>query len=187
MKQLILLMHVSLDGFVAGPNGEMDFITFNEAQFDFVGTLTDNANTVLYGRKTWEMMEPYWPTADQKPNATNHTKKHAAWYRQSLKLVVSNTLQKGGENTRIISGDIVKIMNEEKQRGSSDILMIGSPSTAHTFTNAGLIDQFWLFLNPVILGAGIPLFKDVTARKQLKLVETKPFDTGVVGLHYEKA
>lgn len=187
MKQVILLMHVSLDGFVAGPNGEMDFISLDDAQFDFVGTLTDNADTALYGRKTWEMMEGYWPTADQQPGATKHDKVHAAWYRQSLKLVISNSLQTGGQNTRIISGDIVKKMNEEKQKGNSNILMIGSPSTAHLFTNAGLIDHYWLFVNPVIIGTGIPLFKDVQSRQKLKLVETKSFATGVVGLHYEKA
>jgi len=187
MKQVMLLMHVSLDGFVAGPNGEMDFITFDDAQFDFVGTLTEQADTALYGRKTYEMMEPYWPTADQQPNATNHAKNHAAWYRKSLKLVISNSLQTGGENSRIISGDIVKKMHAEKQQGGSNILMIGSPSTTHLFTNAELIDHYWLFVNPVILGAGIPLFKDVKSMQKLKLLETKTFATGVVGLHYEKA
>jgi dihydrofolate reductase len=187
MKQVFLLMHVSLDGFVAGPNGEMDFISFDDAQFDFVGTLTDNADTALYGRKTWEMMEGYWPTADQQPNATKHDKNHAAWYRKSLKLVISNSLQTAPQNTKIISGDIVKKMNDEKQQSGGNILMIGSPSTAHLFTNAGLIDHYWLFVNPVILGTGIPLFKDVPNRHQLRLVETKPFATGVVGLHYEKA
>jgi dihydrofolate reductase len=187
MKQVILLMHVSLDGFVAGPNGEMDFITFDEAQFDFVGKLTEEADTALYGRKTYEMMEPYWPTADQQPNATKHDKAHAAWYRQSLKLVISNSLQTSGPNSKIISGDIVEKMKVEKQQPGSNIFMIGSPSVAHTFTNAGLIDRYWLFVNPVIIGTGIPLFKDVQSRKQLKLVESKLFSTGVVGLHYEKA
>lgn len=186
MKQIVLLMHVSLDGSVAGPNGEMDFISFDDAQFDFIGTLTDDADTALYGRKTYEMMEGYWPTADQQPDATKHDKDHAAWYRKSLKLVVSNSLQAGGDNSKIISGDIVKEMKEQKQQGGSNIFMIGSPSTAHLLTNAGLIDHYWLFVNPVILGAGIPLFKDVPGTQKLRLLETKPFATGVVGLHYEK-
>ena len=187
MKQVVLLMHVSLDGFVAGPNGEMDWISLDGAQFDLVGKMTDEADTALYGRKTYEMMEGYWPTADQKPNASKHDKEHSAWYRRSLKLVVSNSLQTPGPNSKVISGDIIEKIKEEKKKEGGNILLIGSPSTVHALTNAGLIDQYWLFVNPVVVGTGTPLFKDVQSRQKLKLIETTTYATGVVGLHYEKA
>jgi dihydrofolate reductase len=187
MKKVVLLMHVSLDGFVAGPNGEMDWIQLSDLMFDHVDKLTKNADTALYGRKTFEMMEGYWPTADENPKASQHTINHARWYRQSLKLVVSNTVKEAGKNTRVVSGDITQQMQQEKQQGERDIIMIGSPSTAHHFTRDGLIDDYWLFVNPVILGAGIPLFKNVQDKTSLKLLETKTFDTGVVALHYQKA
>jgi dihydrofolate reductase len=87
MKKIIVSMHTSLDGFVAGPNGEMNWIKFDDELFDFVGKMTDKADTALYGRKTYEMMHNYWPTADQKPNATKHDIEHAHWYKQSLKIV----------------------------------------------------------------------------------------------------
>jgi Dihydrofolate reductase len=187
MKKVVLLMHVSLDGFVAGPNGEMDWIRINDTMFEFVDTLTHEADTALYGRKTFDMMQAYWPTADQSPDAKGHTVNHARWYRQSLKLVVSNTLQDAGENTRVVSGNITQQMQAEKQQGGKNILMIGSPSAVHHFTRDGLIDDYWLFVNPVVLGAGIPLFNNVQDKINLNLVETKQFDTGVVALHYQKA
>jgi dihydrofolate reductase len=187
MKQVILLMHVSLDGFVAGPNGEIDWVSLDDAQFDHVGKMTEEADTALYGRKTYELMEGYWPTADQQPNASKHDIEHAQWYRRSLKLVVSNSLQTAGQTSKIISGDIVNKINEEKKKEGGNILMIGSPSTVHEFVREGLIDQYWLFVNPVILGAGIPLFKDVQNKMNLKLLETQTYKNGVLGVHYEKA
>lgn len=186
MKKVVLLMHVSLDGFVAGPNGEMDWIALDDAQFDLVNTLTDDADTALYGRVTYDMMEGYWPTADQQPNATKHDKEHARWYRDSLKLVVSNSLQTAQQNTRVLSGDVAASIKEEKKKGDKNILMIGSPSTVHYFTHEGLIDEYWLFINPVVLGTGIPLFKDVQSKINLQLLEAKTFAKGIVGLHYKK-
>ena len=184
MKNVILLMHVSLDGFVAGPNGEMDFIQFDEGMFALVDTLHPLADTALYGRNTFNMMESYWPTADESPNATVHTKNHAQWYRESQKLVVSTTLKSDNPKTKIITPEQ---MQQEKQQPGKDILMIGSPTSVHAFLDAGLIDEFWLFVNPVLLGAGIPLFKNVQQQVNLKLVESKPFDIGVIALHYKKA
>jgi dihydrofolate reductase len=187
MKKVVLAMHVSLDGFVAGPNGEMDWIKLDDHLFDHVGTLTEDADTALYGRKTFELMESYWPTADKSPNASRHTINHAAWYRKSLKLVVSNTLENAGDNTRVVSGDITQQMLAEKQKGDKKILMLGSPSTAHHFTRDGLIDEYVLMVNPVVIGAGIPLFKDPGQRIGLTLINSKKFDVGVMALHYQKS
>src|SRR5687768_15142733 len=107
MRKLVLFMHVSLDGFVAGPNGEMDWINVDEEIFDYVKELTDSADVALYGRKTWEMMEGYWPTAADQPNATRHDIDHSRWYMQVSKYVVSRTL-KGKEipGTKVISENV---------------------------------------------------------------------------------
>ena len=99
MRKLIFFMHTSLDGFVAGLNGEMDWIKVDDAIFDFVGTMTDQADTALYGRVTYEMMESYWPTAGEQPNASKHDKEHSAWYNKVSKVVLSKTItEKGLDN-----------------------------------------------------------------------------------------
>jgi dihydrofolate reductase len=93
MRKLIFFMHTSLDGFVAGLNGEMDWIKVDEAMFDFIGTMTDQADTALYGRVTYQMMESYWPTAGEQPNASKHDIEHSRWYNKVTKIVLSKTIK----------------------------------------------------------------------------------------------
>src|SRR5688572_4971006 len=93
MGRLVLFMHTSLDGFVAGPGGEMDWINVDEEMFDFAASRTNEADTALYGRVTFEMMEAYWPTAASQPNATKHDKVHSSWYNRVTKVVISKSLQ----------------------------------------------------------------------------------------------
>lgn len=100
-------MHTSLDGFVAGLKGEMDWIKFDDALFDFVGTMTDDADTALYGRVTYEMMQSYWPTAGEKPNATKHELEHSAWYNKVSKIVLSKTMNDAGlHNMHVINDQL---------------------------------------------------------------------------------
>src|SRR6478736_8267018 len=109
MRNLIFFMHTSLDGFVAGLNGEMDWINLDDAMFDFVATMTDQADTALYGRVTYEMMQSYWPTAGDQPNASKHDKEHSAWYKKVPKVVLSTTMSKEGlDNTTVISEKLVE-------------------------------------------------------------------------------
>jgi dihydrofolate reductase len=180
-------MHISLDGFTAGPKGEMDWIHVDDEIFDYVGHQTDASDMALYGRKTYEMMESYWPTAGDRPGASKHDIQHSKWYNNVDKVVISNTL-KGQQldKTRIISDQIGAEIKAIKQQLGKAIMVIGSPSAVHILTREGLVDDFWLFVNPVLLGQGIPLFKDLKDRVPLKLVESKTFSSGVVCLHYEK-
>jgi dihydrofolate reductase len=92
MRKLIFSMHTLLDGFVAGPNGAMRWINVNDEIFDFVGAITDKADAALYGRVTYEMMQGYWPTAGDDPNASKHDKEHSAWYNKVSKIVLSRTM-----------------------------------------------------------------------------------------------
>src|ERR1700712_1711162 len=186
MRNLIFFMHASLDGFVAGFNGEMDWINVDDAMFDFVATMTDKADTALYGRVTYEMMQSYWPTAGEQPNASKHDKEHSAWYNTVSKIVLSKTIsEKGLDNTVVISDQLADNINKIKKQEGKNILIFGSPTASHSLMSHGLVDEFWLFVNPVLLGQGMPLFKGVTEITKLKLIETKTFSCGVIALHYE--
>lgn len=178
-------MHTSLDGFVAGPNGEMNWIKVDEEIFDFVGTMTQQADTALYGRVTYEMMQAYWPTAGEKPNSSKHDKEHSRWYNNVSKVVLSTTMQDTSlQNTQVIRDGLEQNINALKNRDGKNILIFGSPRASQSLFNRGLIDDFWLFVNPIVLGEGVPMFKDVPAMTKLKLIESKPFTSGVIALHY---
>jgi dihydrofolate reductase len=179
-------MHTSLDGFVAGPNGEMNWIKVDEELFDFVATITNQADTALYGRVTYDMMQRYWPQAGEQPNASKHDKEHSAWYNNVSKVVLSKTIsEKGLANTTVIGDQLADKINQMKKQDGKNILIFGSPTASHSLLSLGLIDEFWLFVNPIILGEGRPLFKDILESIKLKLVETKTYASGVIALHYE--
>lgn len=185
MRNIISFMHVSLDGFVAGPKGEMNWIKVNEQLFDHIGKRIKETESALYGRVTYEMMESYWPTAGDEPDASKHDKDHSAWYNKAGKIVLSKTLKgKSLPNTKIISDNISKEINEIKKQGDKEILLFGSPTATHSLIEQNLIDGYWLFVNPIILGEGIPLFAGVKDKTKLKLLNSRTFDSGVTELNY---
>lgn len=192
MKKIISFMHISLDGFVAGPNGEMDWIKVDEEIFDHVGRRISKTDTALYGRVTFDMMEGYWPSAGSRPGATKHDIEHSKWYNGVHKVVLSRTLKEAGlTNTKIISGNLAANINEIKQsrpaaggNGSEDILLFGSPTATHSLMEPDLVDGYWLFVNPVILGQGIPLFAGIQNKTMLQLLTTREFGCGVTELNY---
>jgi dihydrofolate reductase len=191
MRKIISFMHISLDGFVAGPNGEMDWIKANQEIFDYVGKRISEGDTALYGRVTYQMMENYWPTAGDKPTATRHDIEHSKWYSKVHKVVLSRTMKDAGlaglTNTKIISDNLSDSINEIKQSSngeSKDILLFGSPTATHSLIQLNLIDGYWLFVNPIILGRGIPLFADIKDKIKLNLLTTRQFTCGVTELNY---
>lgn len=185
MRKIISFMHISLDGFVAGINGEMNWIKVDEELFDHVGKRISGTDAALYGRATYQMMEGYWPTAADQPDASKHDIEHSAWYKKAHKLVLSKTIQGAGlTNTTIISNNIATHINEIKQREGSEILLFGSPTATHSLIKENLIDGYWLFVNPIILGEGIPLFKDIKDRVKLNLLTSTQFSNGVTELSY---
>ncbi len=188
MRKIISFMHISLDGFVAGRNGEMDWIKVDEEVFEHVGKRINGGDTALYGRVTYQMMESYWPTAADKPAATKHDIEHSKWYEKVRKVVLSKTLEEDGlTNTKIISDNLSESINEIKQSGtggSEDILLFGSPTATHSLMQQNLIDGYWLFVNPIILGQGIPLFAHIKDKIKIKLLTTRQFTCGVTELNY---
>lgn len=186
MRKIISFMHISLDGFVSGLKGEMGWIKVDEEIFDYVGKRISEGDTALYGRVTYQMMENYWPTAGDKPDATRHDIEHSKWYSKVHKVVLSKTMKDAGlTNTKIISDNLPDRINEIKQQSGNDILLFGSPTATHSLIQLNLIDGFWLFVNPVILGRGIPLFVDIKDKIKLKLLPTtRQFTCGVTELNY---
>lgn len=178
-------MHLSLDGFVAGPNGEMNWVKVDQELFEFVGKRIGEGDTALYGRVTYQMMEGYWPTAADQPTATKHEVNHSRWYKQVHKVVLSKTMKDATlTNTTIITDQLSDRIHEIKLQPGNDILLFGSPTATHALMQQNLIDGYWLFVNPVLLGKGIPLFVDIKEQTKLKLLSTRPFSSGVVELNY---
>ncbi|WP_027382482.1 dihydrofolate reductase family protein [Epilithonimonas caeni] len=185
MRKIISFMHISLDGYVAGPDGEMDWIKVDEEIFDFVAQRIGESDTAMYGRVTYQMMESYWPTAADKPNASKHDVEHSRWYKGVNKIVLSRTIESQDSNkTTIINDNLADRINEIKQQEGKDILIFGSPSATHSLIQQNLIDGYWLFVNPVVLGEGIPLFVDIKEKINLKLLSTQQFTNGVTELNY---
>ena len=185
MRKLLLFMHSSLDGFVGGVNGEIDWIKVDAEIFDFTEGLVEQADTALYGRKTFQMMDAYWPTAGEKPDASKHDKQHSLWYKRVHKYVLSRSMKgKDTERTHIISENVAEQIQQLKTQPGKNILMLGSPSASYVLMEKNLIDEYWVFVNPIMLGAGIPLCKQLSHVIHLKLLETKVFSSGVLGLHF---
>jgi dihydrofolate reductase len=187
MRKIVQFMHVSLDGFVAGPNGEMDWIIVDESLFDYANDRTNRSDAALYGRNTFTMMDNYWPTAADSPNASKHDKQHSAWYKKVDKYVLSHTLKPDpSKKLHVIGKDLVNEINELKKGPGQEILIFGSPSAGHSLAQLGLVDEYWLFINPVLLGKGIPMFKGLKDITKLKLQKTHAFENGVVCVNYSR-
>jgi dihydrofolate reductase len=186
MRNVILYMHASLDGYVQGANEwDINWITFNDELEKYAQDTLSTVDTVLWGRSTYQGMQQYWTTVPDNPEASDYEKRHAAWVNNALKVVVSTTLDKADWNNSMlvkdnIEGEIAKL----KQQVGGDMVILGSPRLAHSLMRAGLIDEFRINVNPVVLGEGLPLFKDQKDRINLELVSNKTFASGVVGLVY---
>lgn len=180
-------MHVSLDGLIARPNGSMDWIQIGGEMFDYAHERTKVSNTALYGHGTFKIMDAYWPTAADNPNASKHDIQHAAWYKKVRRIVISKTMQDPHQkNLEIISSDVMVKIAELKKEVSGEILLFGSPRLTSSLMQENLIDEYWLMVNPIILGEGISLFSGNKNEVKLKLLNSIAFEKGVVCLHYSK-
>jgi dihydrofolate reductase len=188
MRKLISFAHISLDGFVSGTEGEMDWIKIDDGMFAFVEKwLSDRSDTALYGRTTYEMMEGYWPTAAEQPDASEHDKQHAAWYKAANKIVLSTTLDKTDDKLTIIRNDLVNEITDQKKKPGKDIVIFGSPGATRSLAKEDLIDAYWLFINPILLGQGKQLYNNERKlNTTMKLMDTKQFPSGVISCYYEK-
>jgi dihydrofolate reductase len=186
MGKITSFTHVSVDGFFAGPRGEIDWFKHqDEEDRRFSAEASRGSGALMFGRTTYEMMRGFWPT----PEGMKENPDVAEAMGSAPKIVFSMTLKPvrdspAWKNTRVIPG----IRREEilKLKEESDYAILGSGSVVQQLARLGLIDEFQLMVNPVILGAGKYLFKDVE-RMNLRLLETRPFKNGKVFLRYAPA
>ena len=183
MRNVIQLAHISLDGFMAGPGGDMRFITMNEEIADHVYPMIASVDMAVYGRTTFQMMDGYWPEMVDNKDATAHERTHARWYVGVNKLVASRTLPASADpKVRICKNDIVEQLAAEKKKDGGDIMIFASPTLVHTLAKHDLIDEWRINIQPVAIGGGLPLFSG--HRTQLVLRSTKTFSSGVIATHY---
>jgi len=179
MRKVLWQMMMSLDGMMEGPNRELDWHVTDEEFGQYVAEMGKSIDTFLFGRVTYQMMAQYWPSS---------TEPEAAMMNDLPKLVFSRTLEKvEWKNSRLAKGNIAEVIAKLKQQPGKDIALIGSTDLASTFIRLGLIDEYRIFLNPVVLGRGNPMFKNVKDRMSLKLVKAQPFRSGNVLLYYQPA
>jgi dihydrofolate reductase len=188
MRKVILFMHMSLDGFVAGPNGEMDWISVNDEIFEAVIALQPSIDTALFGGKLYQEMAGYWPTVPGNPNSSPQDRAHAEWLNSAPKLVFSTTLPAAEWGpARLIRENLAEEVAAAKAQPGKDLILFGGASIAQVFMKLNLIDEYRLNINPVILGSGKALFAALPAHLRLKLVESRPFSNGVLSVVYQRA
>lgn len=185
MRKVISLMHMSLDGFVAGPNGEMNWINLDPDMYKEIMDHMKNIDTAIYGRVVYYMMKNYWPTLLNKENVDEISLNHAKWVEDVRKVVFSKTINEELWNNTVqikdnIKEEVTKMKNEE----GKSMMLFGSPSIVQEFIRLDLLDELRIFLNPIVIGKGIPMFKDVDITK-LVLKDSHVYKSGIVKLIYE--
>jgi len=189
VRKVIALIHVSLDGFAAGPNDELDWIAYDDELEQYAHALHAVTDAVIWGRRTYQGMASYWLTVPNNPASTPAELEHARWLDAATKIVVSRTLDRiewnDAHNTVLINGDIADEINEIKRQSGKDIWFLGSIKLAQTFMQLDLIDEYRININPTVLGHGKALFADVARDFPLTLLEARALKSGVVALRYQ--
>jgi len=180
VRRLIVSNLMSLDGFFEGPNKEFDWFVPDEEFFDYSKQLLRSVDTLIFGARTYAHMAAYWPSAppDEIADKMNNLPK----------IVFSKTLKQAHwKNSRLAGGNTQEEITKLKEQPGKDMVILGSASLASSVLQMGLIDQYRVILNPILLGRGNPLFQNLTGRIRMKLLKTKTLRSGVVILYYEKA
>jgi dihydrofolate reductase len=186
MGKIIALGHISLDGYMADPEGQINWIRMDGEIAVLVAELCRNAAGTVYGRKTYELMDPFWPDVlKHREKWPGWMVEYAEWVDQALKVVVTTTLGSvNWRNTRLIRDHVVEEIRRVKEEVKGDLLLLASAQLLSTLLPAGLVDEVMVTITPVILGEGIPYFKGLKERVGLELREVRKFSNEVVGLRY---
>jgi dihydrofolate reductase len=180
MRRVIVSNVASLDGFFETPNRILDWVVVDEEFFDYARELLRGTDTLLFGRATYQHMAAHWPAApaDEITDKMNNLPK----------VVFSKTLQKvDWNNSRLARKDLREEVLELKKQPGKDIVIFGSSTLASPLLQMGFVDEYRIILQPVLLGSGSLLFKDITERIRMKLLSAKAFGSGVVLLRYARA
>jgi dihydrofolate reductase len=185
MRKLIYSMTVSLDGFIAGPGGDISWSAPDEELHRFHNDQVRELGAHLLGRRLYETMV-YWETADQDPELSDVALDFARIWQPLPKVVFSRTLERVEGNTTLASGDVADEVARLKEEPGGD-LAVGGAGLASELIERNLIDDYRVFVSPVVLGDGTPFFPELERRIDLELLETRTFGGGIVYLHYARA
>ncbi len=179
----IYSLNVSLDGYVAAVDGSLDWATIDDELHTWFNDQTRTLDASLYGRRMYQLMSAYWPTAEADSEATEPMRDFARIWAALPKIVFSTTLDTVDWNSRLVAGDVRARLAELRAEFPGD-LDVSGPTLAAAFMRYGLVDEYRLVVHPVVLGAGIPLFPALDHRVGLRLLETRTFGSGVMYLGY---
>jgi dihydrofolate reductase len=185
MRKIIVMMTVSLDGYIAGPNGELDWHMVDREVHAHFNERLGAMSAFLDGRATYELMADFWPTADQDPDSTPEMAEFSRIWRDTPKIVYSRTLEKADWNSTVVRGVVPSEVAELKAQPGGD-MALGGADLGAAFAALDLVDEYSLYVNPIVLGGGKPLFPVTGRRTELQLAQTRTFANGVVLLRYER-
>ena len=185
MRKIIFMMSVSLDGFFEGPRHELDWQLVDDELLGHFNEWLGGMSAFLDGRVTYELMAGYWPTADQDPSASPLVAEFASIWRDMPKIVFSRTLERAGWNATVVSELVPgEIMALKAQPGGD--MVLGGADLAAAFMRHDLIDEYRLYVHPVLIGRGRSLFQPSDAMIHLRLAGTRVFGSGVALLRYQR-
>lgn len=182
MRKIIVSNYITIDGFFAGPNGELDWFVWDEEMSKFSTDQLRTVDTILLGRITYQLFADYWPT----PTAYKENPIIVPMMNDLRKIVFSRTLDSAEwNNSKVVKENIAEEISKLKQQPGKDMVIFGSGVIVSGFAKLGLIDLYRLIVNPVVLGSGKPLFKGLNDKLKLKLLNAKMFSGGNVILEYK--
>lgn len=188
MRKLIWLVDVSLDGFMSGPNGELDWLAsdIDDELWNDVNELLGTVDTALFGRATYQNFEQYWPAVPGNPAKPKYELDFSRWIDATPKYVASRSLSRlGWKNSILLGADVAQGVASIKAQPGKNVLMFGSCNLATHLLEADAIDEVQIRIHPVMLSVGRPAFTSGGKRHQLRLVQPRTFAKGVVRLRYE--
>lgn len=186
MRKLKLQMQLSVDGYVAGPNGEMDWMTWNWGDDikNYVKGITAPVDTIVLGRKLADGFIPHWKAYAENPQTQDE---FGVKMVDTPKIVFSKTMQQSIWDNTIVSADLVESINAARKKQGGDIMAYGGSSFAASLIKNNLVDEYHLFFNPAVIGTGLPIFNMLDGRLALQLIKAERFDCGIAVLCYTPA
>ena len=186
LRKLIFFAHTTIDGFMESADRGLDWITWDdEVDRDFIPDLVATADTILTGRTTYQSFAGAWPQRVNDPELPSYMRDFARWMTETPMVVFTNTLDHFEmANARRAAQDIVTEIAARKSTSGGDLVIFGGAGTVQAVVAAGLVDEYWIKLSPTAIGAGQPVFDQISEKIDLELTSGKIYDSGVAGLRY---
>jgi dihydrofolate reductase len=183
VRKFKLQVQTTADGYMGGPNGEMDWTTvpWTDDISAYVDALTESVDCIVLGRKLAEGFIPAWAAGPE-----GEDQESIDWMNNTPKVVISNTLiESPWDNAVVAGGDLAETINNLKAQSGGEIIAYGGSTLVSSLIAEGLLDELHLFVNPTAIGAGLPVFPNLGGHQQFRLVNAQPFECGITALHFE--